>query len=322
LRLKIIAGLFLILPLVNYAQSEKSLLPFSNALLYNPSYAGLNENNNLWSGYQFYAFSRQEMYNEFTLTYDKYSPELEGGLGFYFRQGLIGDVNINTTELGMSVSKHFKINKGYFIPSVNLNVQFATKQWYVEMVDRMLNVEFTPPSPPGYDFPRYLKIKPRVGFLYDSPFFQAGFSALFPFGRFITDEESTQNLNEPVFVMHVSQLSGGRKKGLVSKPYKLRPQLLLLHSNDIFMSRAELNFEEVYNTYSIFIQNDFTQNLHGIGGTYGWKINNFRLNIAAGMSVPVISDNVTFFGEATFGLIIPAVFYNEKNPWVPKKKLF
>jgi len=290
--------------------------------MYNPSFAGLNENTSVMAGYQFYSVTEQQLFHNYYLTYDKYSYKWGGGLGFYFKQGLLGETNINTTEIGAAISSAYKINKGFFIPSLNLNAQFATKQWYVQLIDRMLDKQLAPPSPPGYDFSRYFKLKPRIGFLYDSPFFQAGFSAMIPFGSYITDEESAQNLNEPVFVLHLSQLSGGRKKGLVSKPFKTRPQLIVLYSKDLIMTRAELNVEKVYSSYSVFLQNNFSQNLHGIGGKYGWKFDNLKFNIAAGLSIPEISDEVTFFGELNMSVIIPPMFYNEKNPWVPKKKLF
>lgn len=321
LKIKIFS-LFLFFAAACAAQSEKYLIPFSNNLLLNPSFAGLDENTNVWTGFQFNSFSEQKISNQYSLTYDYYSEKLEGGVAFYFQQELIGRLNINTVETGFTLNRQYKVNKGYFIPSLNINLQLANKQWYVQFIDQMLNKQFTPPSAPGYDFARYARIKPRAGIMWSSDFYKLGVSALVPIGKKITDEESEVSLNDPVLVFHVSRLSGGRKRGLVSKPYKSRPRIIVLYSKDAVISRAELNFEEVYQTYSFFVQNNFTGNQHAVGGSYGWKLENLRLNLAAGMRLPYISENVSFFGEISLQVVIPPFYYSEKNPWRPKKKLF
>lgn len=312
----------MIFALASRAQSEKFLIPFTNKLLLNPSYAGLNQNTNVWTGLQFNAFSEQEVYNQYSLTYDYYSENIEGGVAFYFQQGLNGSQNINTIETGFTLTRHYEADNGIFIPSLNINLQMANKQWYVQFIDQMLAKQYTPPSPPGYDFARYARIKPRAGILWSSDFYKFGLSALVPFGTKITDEESDMDLNDPVILFHLSRLSGGRKRGLVSKPFKSNPRLIVLYSEDAILSRAELNFEEVYNTYSVFIQNNFTDNLHALGGSLGWKLDNLRLNLAAGVRLPYISEKVSFFGEISLHVVIPPFYYSEKNPWMPRKKLF
>lgn len=314
--------LILLFPLASLPQGELNLIPFANNTLLNTSFAGLNEKTTIHTGFKNFVIDRGESYNQFSLTYDTYSPGLDGGLAFYFNQGLLGDLNINTAELGFGFSKHYEMEKGIFIPSASTHFQFAGKQWYVHWIDMMLNKQYTPSSPPGADFARFFRIKPRMGVLWNSPFIRAGFSALFPFGSYITEEESQKKLNEPVFIMHLSRLNGGRKKGLVSKPYKIRPQLILLYSKNALISRAEIHFEEVFYTYSVFAQNNFTDNLHGLGGAFGWKIDNLRINFSAGVGIPVISDKTIFFGDVTFGLIIPSRHYSEETPWQPKNKLF
>ena len=314
--------MFLVLSVLTFAQGERNLIPNWNKLLLNPSFAGLGENTSVRTGLQFYSINRQQSFHEFSLTYDYYSPKLDGGIAYIFRQGLLGDVNINTTEAGIAISRNFDMEKGLFIPAINIAVQGAGKQWYVHSIDRMLDKEFTPPAPPGHDFPRFFRVKPRIGFLWDSPFFQTGFSALFPFGKYITNEKGTRNLNEPEFILHLSRLSGGRKKGLVSKTFVTRPQLVLLYANKSLISRAELNMEEVNYTWSVFVQNNYSDNLHGLGGTFGWKIDKLHLNLSIGTGIPGITDAIPFFGEVSMEFIIPPFYFSEENPWKPKKKLF
>lgn len=314
--------MLLVLPLMAFTQGERNLISFSNKLLLNPSFAGLNENTSVQTGLQYYSINQRQGFNEFSLTYDYYSPELDGGVAFIFRQGLLGDVNINTTDLGIGVSRHFDMENSVFIPAANIALQLAGKQWYVHTIDRMLGKEFAPPAPPGSDFPRFYRVKPQIGLLWDSPLFQAGFSAMFPFGNYITDEKGTQNLNQPDFVLHLSRLSGGRKKGLVSKPFKTRPQLILLYAQNMLISRAELNVEQVNYIWSVFIQNNFTDNLHGIGGTLGLKIDKLRINVSIGTGIPGIANDIPLFGEISLGIIIPPFYFSEEDPWKPKKKLF
>ncbi|MFW6257472.1 MAG: type IX secretion system membrane protein PorP/SprF [Prolixibacteraceae bacterium] len=298
------------------------MIPFTNKTSLNPSFAGFNENTTVWAGYQHYIINKKEAFNQFSLSYDTYLPAIDGGILFNFNQGLLGDLNTNTVELGFGFSKHYEMKKGTFIPSASMHFQIAGKQWYVHWIDMMLDKRYAPSSPPGADFARFFRLKPHAGFLWDSPFFRAGFSAIFPFGGYLTEEENSKKLNEPVFIMHLSHLSGSRRKGLVSKPFRTRPQLILLYSQNTLISKAEIHFEEVYYTYSVFAQNNFTENLHGIGGSFGWKINHLRISLSAGIGLPVISDESVFFGEASFRLIIPSSHYSEENPWSPKQKLF
>ena len=271
---------------------------------------------------QFHTLSKEEAYNEFRLTYDKYSNKLEGGLAFYFQQGLLGDLNINTTEFGFGISRHLKTNEAVFIPSVKLNLQFASKQWFVNMMDFILAKEIEPPSPPGAQFSRYYKIKPRIGFLWDSPAWQIGTSAMFPIGKYFAEDDNQTNLNHPVFNVYITKKTRGKRRGLISEPFKALPEAVLLYSNKTLLSRIGVRVEQTDIMYAFFIQNNFSENLHGAGASLGWKIENIRINLTAGMSLPAISDQITVFGEATFALIIPPSYYSEKNPWSPKKKLF
>ena len=314
--------LFFLVVFSSVAQTERNLMPFSNKIILNPSFAGLNKNTSFWTGLQFFKQPERDVYNEYSLTYDKYSYGLNGGIAFYFRQGLVGDININTSELGFAVSRHFEANKNFFIPSLNINFKYANKQWYAQFIDHILAKKIQPPSPPGAKFGRFYRIKPRPGFLWDSENYQAGISAQFPFGNQLAKEGNQLDLFSPVFIVHLAKKVSGQKKGLVSLPFRAKPEVVLLYSKNTILSRLSLNVEEVKHTYSIFTQNDFTRNLHGIGGTFGWKIENIRLNFAAGVSLPAISDEVAFYGEVRLGLVIPPILYSKKKPWAPLKNTY
>jgi hypothetical protein len=308
--------------LVSGAQTERNLVPYTNKVILNPSYAGLNENTTVWTGLQFFAHDERNVFNEYALTYDTYSQELKGGLAYYFRQGLAGDININTTELGISVSRHFEADRNFFIPSLNINAEFGSKQWYVQFIDQVLNKKFQPPSLPGNQFGRFYRLKPRLGFLWDNKNYQVGISAQFPLGSHLATEGEQPDLNNPVFILHLAKKVSGRRKGLVSRPFKATPEAEFLYSKNLVLSRLSLNVDEIKNSYALFLQNNFTENLHGVGGMYGFKFDNIRLNFCAGLSLPFLSESVAFYGEASLGIVIPSVFYSKKDPWAPLKSLY
>jgi len=58
------------------AQNEFNILPVSNKLLINPSFAGLNGNTHMYTGLQFLSFSKEEKNHNYLLTYDSYSEKL------------------------------------------------------------------------------------------------------------------------------------------------------------------------------------------------------------------------------------------------------
>ncbi|MBT3385545.1 MAG: hypothetical protein HN778_00295 [Prolixibacteraceae bacterium] len=305
------------------AQKENNLLPFSNKLLLNPSFAGLNNKTNLWTGIQLFAKSNQVVNNQFSLTYDAYSEKLKGGFAFYFQQGLLGEVNTNTSEFGFSYAgPAIKIGEGKLIPSIGTHFLYATKQWFVFSIDNLLNKKFEPPSPPGEGFGQYNIFKPQFGILYDSPVSQLGISATIHFKNNFADPENQQNNVATGFVFYYAKKTMGLRNELVSQPFQVYPEIIIFYQDDFFMNRASIKVEHIDRTYALFIQNNFTDNYHALGGTFGWRIDNFRINFSSGIGMPVISDEIAFFGEITLGLIIPRINYSEINPWIPQKKLY
>lgn len=305
------------------AQKDYHLLPFSNKLLLNPSFAGLNNKTSLWTGIQVFAKSNQTINNQFSLTYDTYSDKLNGGIAFYFQQGLLGEINTNTTEVGFSYAG-FAINvgKGKIISSFNTHFLIATKQWFVHSIDFLLDKEIEPPSPPGEEFSRYYAVKPRFGILLDSPVSQLGMAATAHFKRKLAVTENQTN-NIPVrFILYYAKKMRGRKNGLISKGYQAYPEIIMFYENGFFISRASIKMEQVDRTYALFIQNNFTDNFHNVGGTLGWRKNNFRINISTGVGIPVISEKITFAGEITLGVVIPRSRSSEINPWSPYNKFY
>lgn len=305
------------------AQKENNLLPFSNKLLLNPSFAGLNNKTSLWTGIQVFTEYKQAVNNQFSLTYDTYSDKLNGGVAFYFQQDLLGDVNTNTTEVGFSYAG-FSINagKGRIIPSFNTHFLYATKQWFVHSIDFLLDKEIGPPSPPGEDFRQYYMIKPQFGILWDSPVSQLGISATILHKKNLVIEEN-QIKNIPVsFILYYTKKMKGEKNGLISKRFLAYPEIVMIYQDGFVISRASMKVEHVDHTFALFIQNNFTNNFHNLGGTLGWRKNNFRINLSTGVGIPVITDKITFSGEITLGLIIPQTNYLEINPWEPQKKFY
>jgi hypothetical protein len=80
--------------------------------------------------------------------------------------------------------------------------------------------------------------------------------------------------------------------------------------------------ERTSHQFGVYMQNNFSDNIQGIGGVFGWKINNLRLNISSGGSYSIPAKKTGFFGEVNIGLIIPYIHINEKNPWAPPPGLF
>ncbi len=129
---------------------DKGLLPFSNKLLLNPSYAGFNKNTSVNNELMFFARPERNLNYSYTLTYDTWSEPLNAGIAFYFYQGLIGKINTNTTGAGFTFAKPIRIkDKGELIPAMNFNLYWATKQWFVHIMDRLSGLEYELPRPSG-----------------------------------------------------------------------------------------------------------------------------------------------------------------------------
>ena len=308
---------------VSEAQTEQGLFPFSNRLLLNPSYAGLNRYTSVWTSLQLLSEPDKNLNHAYTLTYDTWSDRMESGLGIWFYQGLEGKVNTNTTGLGFAFTKPFETGRDrQFIPSINLNAHKATKQWFVKVIDDMLDKEVEPPSPPGEEFFRYNLFRPRVGLLWSSAETEWGITASYTFQQSSTELENIREQAPYHLVFHINRKRKGKRKGLVSQPFKASPELIVLYAENLFVSRTGLKMERTDQVTGIYLQNDYRQNIHGLGGAYGWSFGHFRLNIFAGVAYSIPKNQAAFFAEGSLGLRIPYIHFDEKKPWVPPPKSF
>jgi hypothetical protein len=298
-----------------FAQDGKNMLPLSNKLLLNPSFAGLDKNTTMQTGDYFMSESKANLNHVFYLTYDTYSEKLKGGVGYYFYQGLHGSLNTNETGIGFTYSKPISRGRSkQVIPSFNLNYKLAAKQWFVQMVE--------PLGPPGQELLRYNVILPKAGILWNSPFRQIGLSLAYSIHTELADEGEPSPPISPEVIFHYSQLIEGKQKGLVSRPFEMKPEIVVLYSGEIFLTRALLQISDIKHNYGIYVQNNFTSNLHGIGGIYGWNFNRFKLNLSIGSAHNFESENLAFFGEVALLLMLPYTHFDKKNPWATPKKLF
>lgn len=298
-----------------FAQDGKNMLPLSNKLLLNPSFAGWDKNTTVQTGDYFMSESKKDLNHVFYLTYDAYSEKLKGGVGYYFYQELYGSRNINETGLGFTYSKPLSRGKGkQVIPSFNLNYKLATKQWFVQMME--------PLNPPGTEFFRYNVVLPRAGILWNSPDRQIGLSLAYSINIQLTDEGEPPPENTPEIILYYSQSIKGKQNGLMSRPYNITPEIAVLYSGEIFFTRAGFRISEVEKSYGFYLQNNFSSNLHGIGGIYGLNFSRFNLNFSAGTAYSTESENFAYFGEISLQLLIPYIRFDKKNPWSTPKKLF
>jgi hypothetical protein len=312
-----IAGfvLFFWMSLTASSQVEKGLIPWSNKLLINPSYAGFEKNTHFWSSLQFNAQPENNLNNAWSATYDTWSEKMEGGLAFKFSQGLAGEFNTNTIGAGFYFSKPFEsVRNGQLIPSFGLNFHTATKQWFVHFIDRTIDKSLEHQSPPGEEFPRYSGTQPTIGLLWNSVSAEISLSGTYSFYQNYGEEEMTDQA--PLhLVFHAVKKRSENRKGLISQPVKTSPELTVIYAENLILSRVGFRAERTDYQFGIFAQNNFSDNIHGIGGVFGWKLNNLRINFSAGGSYSIPNKKTGFFGETNIGLIIPYIHINEKNPW-------
>ena len=294
---------------------DNSLLPFSNKLLLNPSYAGLNKNTSVRTGTFLHSEGNSILDNEFYLTWDSYSESLKGGVALSFYEGLSGSENTNTTGIGFTFSKPVAVkSKNTVIPSLNFNYRLATKNWFVQAME--------PLNPPGREILRFHKYQPRVGLLWHSPVRHIGLSVAWNFYSPIAREGIAAPESNPEFIVHYLQNRRSKNDGLNSEPVKLTPEFIMLYTQNVFLTRSGVSIKEVNRNYAFFIQNSFRKNVHGIGGMWGVRFNNFRLNILAAPAYNFTTKKTSFWGEVAFALVVPYVHINKKYPWKPVKKFF
>ena len=291
------------------------MLPLTNKLLLNPSFAGWDKKTTVQTGDYFMTETEADLNHVFYLTYDTYSEKLKGGLGYYFYQDLYGSQNINETGLGFTYSKPLSRGKGKrIIPSLNLNYKLATKQWFVQMME--------PQIPPGKELLRYNVFLPRAGILWDSPDWQIGLSGAYFLHIGISEEGEPPPDNSPEIIVYISKLMDGKQKGLTSMPYEFVPEVIFSYSGNTFLTRSGFQVSSVKHNYGLFIQNNYSSNLHGAGGVFGWNFSRFKVNLVAGSAFHFDTEKIAFFGEVSLALKLPYSYFDQKNPWATPKKLF
>lgn len=304
------------------AQTENYLIPFGNRLSINPSLAGLDKNNSYHTGNQYYFVNAEQTYNLFYASWDSYSDKLKGGVNLSFNQGLISERNISTSSFGFAYSGFpIKTNNGQILLSAGMNIVAATKQFTVAFLDKVITDENDNSSPPGKAFLRYSVIKPQVGFLWTNNSLQLGLTAAMPYRvNIATDAIDPQDSPTPAsFTLYIAKKMNKRIRDLYSRPILLSPELVIFYHEEAIFSRLLLVSEQVDKTWGFFIQNDFTNNIHTLGGTIGYRSNFVRLNLNAGMGIPGISDNTAVLCELSLNIIVPPFNYSKNNPWAPGK---
>ncbi len=318
--------LFLALLMVSgsvFAQNESPLQPFSNSLMINPAFAGFDNETSLHVGNQYYYLDSARAFNLMYFTYDTYSDKLNGGIGLFFQQGIIGNRNISTTEMGFAYSSvPRKTNNGNIRFAANMNFMLATKNWYVGVLDGiMIDAGQTEPNAPGKEFLRYLLLKPRLSFLWDTRAVTWGITAGYPLKvNFSTDSLDSQQNSPATFTLYISKNHEGYKKGLRTRPYVFVPELILHYQEDFIFSRIHAYIEHTNITFGAFLQSNFSHDEHVLGGTFGIAGNNFRIDLSGGAGVPGLSESIGFCGELSLKLIVPRVDYSKINPWATKAK--
>ena len=300
------------------AQNESPLQPFFNPLVVNPAFAGLDKVSSFHIGNQVAPSDSASSYNLFYATYDTYSDKLKGGIAFYFQQGIIGSRNISTTELGFSYAGVAKKVKGGMIRyGLNANVLFATKQWSVATLDRLMVDPLTEPNPPGSDLFRYTFFKPRVSLLWDLPNLIWGVTLGSSLKVNLSEEEGPDNQLPFHASFFLTKNREGYRKGLHTLPFVINPEIMIYYSNDYLLGRLNLYTEFTKNTLGIFLNGDFLNNVYSVGGIGGIASGNLRVNLAAGAGYSVSSEKIGFIGELSLILKVPQFDYSKLNPWQP-----
>ena len=304
------------------AQNESPLQPFSNPVLINPAFAGMDKLTKVHTGNQYYYIDTAQSFNLLYVTYTTYSQKLKGGVGIFFQQGIIGKRNTSTSELGFAYSGFpKKTTNGNILFGANINMLLATKQWFIGTLDRIMIDPKLEPNAPGRQALRYFMLKPRFSFLWNSNDIRWGITAGIPLKfDLASDGENPEDIFPANATLYIAKNKEGYKNGLRTKPYVFIPELLVFYQEDFILSRFHAYIEHSSNTLGAFIQSDFTNNIHTLGGTVGIARDNFRIDLRAGAGIPGISDEIGICGELTLQLIVPRVDYSKINPWAPRKK--
>ncbi len=305
-------------------QTDQGLIPFANKTLLNPSYAGFNKDESIWTSSQFTTLPHRDLLHVYTLTYDTWSERFQGGIGINFYNGVRGIRNTTLTGLGITFARPIKAGaKHTFSPSLNLTLYSATKQWFVWAIDELFAQKTAYYSNPGKDYFRYNLIRPTAGVLWSSTAMQGGISGSYALQSKLKDD-AKNNDDEPLFhlLLHFSMDQWNRRRGLRSLPVKSGPDLLLMLSETKLVSKTGYRVEDIKHLYGLYLQNEYTTNTYGVTALYGWKFANFHVSVTAGTAISISGECFLYYGEASLGLKIPYNHYNKKRPWAPVKKSY
>lgn len=308
---------------VSTGQSEGTLLPMSNKLLLNPSFAGLSGSSDMWTGVQFFSNSGQEANHLFSLTYDHYSEKLKGGVGWFFYQGIDGKNNSGFTGAGLAYAKSvYTSDAGNLIASANLNSFIYTKQLYGYTSERLATDSDDYKQINTDPFRKYNELLPRIGLVWSSSTIQTGISFSNPVRFFNGQKPTHDEYSDYISVFSISKKFEGIQQGLLSKPYMTEPEIVILLSDRQFVIRTGIKLEHTKNNFGLFLLNNISDEMHGLTGLIGWNIKNIKINFSGGCLYSLPLQTFSFNGEAFIGVVIPEIHFNEDKPWRPSEKLF
>jgi hypothetical protein len=280
-------------PVSTFAQEFYSSLNNYNRILVNPSYAGFGYESNISTSWSVFAKSKDELFNEYTFVYDCYSPKLKAGTAFYLKQGLQGDVNTNTIEFGYSFTPRINRFKGVFFPSVYVGYQKPLKQWFVYGFDEWRNNFEYYQNTPGKAYLRseLYKIGGSLLFIFD----KINFGVSGNYGWQIKADPKIVSSRLPYkIVAHLSTRMNRKSNGILSQTKQIRPQFILHLENGLFESKSEILVAGRNILYSIFLIDNFSDNLHNLGGSVGFENTSIRLVLAGGLGSNTNLDKLTF----------------------------
>jgi hypothetical protein len=299
-------------------QSDATMIPLSNKLLLNPAYAGISKSSNMLSGVQFLINPRQQAGHLFYLTYDNFSEKLKSGIAWLFFQGLEGEKSSGYTGTGLIFAKPvYAAKTSQITAAVNLNYSVFTKQIYGYAVERLVtdndNYHLTNTTP----FRKYNELLPRAGLLWSSYSICTGISLSVPF-RFYNGQKNKYEDNAGyISVISFTKKIEGITRGLLSKPYSAEPEAVVILSDRDLIIRTGMKLENTNYNAGLFIMNNFSDEMHGLTGIFGWNIKNIKINFSAGSLYSIPSQTIFFYGEAFIGISIPKIQFDKEKPWAP-----
>ncbi len=313
----------LIISYTTDAQTETGLIPYSNKLLINPSYAGINKDTHFSSTLQFNSQPDKNLNNLWAITYDTWWEKTKSGFSIQFYQGLYGADNINTTGAGFAFSKPYEISeKWQLIPSAGFGSHIASKQWFTRFMDNLLRNNRKNENLPEQQSVKYSVFRPTAGLLLNSEIVEIGLSGYYSFYFNHADEEPAFEKTPFVLILHAAKKKKSLKKGLISEPLKTHPEITVIYSEAAILSGAGIRFINVNSEMGLFLQSNYTENYHGIICLFGRNFNNIRLNLSAGSSFSVPQKKAGFFGGVGLEFTIPYTHIDKLKPWVPVQSAF